>query len=162
MENAGTNAHGVLERLFEVAAVLVERMDRGLAEQGLTRARAELLWRLRRQGSMTQRALSQVLQCTPRNVTGLVDALEASGLVVRRPHPTDRRATLVVLTEQGERAAAAWQAGYQKVGQLLFADLDAADLVQFAATLDILFQRLSEGGSFTGTSTEADTGGASC
>lgn len=140
-----TNPSGVLERLYELAVLLVDGMDRGLGEQGLTRARAELIWRLHRQGPMTQRDLSRMLQCTPRNVTGLVDALEAGGLVVRRPHPSDRRATLVALTEQGERAAAAWQAGYQDVGALLFADIEPGELGRFATTLDILLKRLRSG-----------------
>ncbi len=139
-----TNLSGALERLYELAVLLVDGMDRGLGEQGLTRARAEMIWRLHRQGPMTQRDLSRMLQCTPRNVTGLVDALEAGGLVVRRPHPSDRRATLVALTEQGERAAAAWQAGYQDVGALLFADIEPAELGRFAATLDILLKRLRD------------------
>lgn len=140
----GMDANGALERLYELAVLLVDGMDRGLGEQGLTRARAELIWRLHRQGPMTQRDLSRMLQCTPRNVTGLVDALEAGDLVVRRPHPTDRRATLVALTQQGERAAAAWQAGYQDVGVLLFADLASDELARFAATLDTLLQRLRD------------------
>ena len=57
---------------------------------------------------MTQRELSRALRCTPRNVTGLLDALEDSGLVVRRPHPRDRRASLVNLTLGGKRTSAAF------------------------------------------------------
>lgn len=140
-----TGPQDALERLFELAALLVDGMDRGLGEHGLTRARAELIWRLHQRGPMTQRALSQTLQCTPRNVTGLVDALESGGLVARRPHPTDRRATLVALTKQGERAAADWQAGYQDVGKILFAELDPAELAAFAATLETLLLRLRNG-----------------
>ena len=34
-------------------------------------------------------------------VTGLVDSLEAAGLVRRQPHPEDRRVSLVELTEKG-------------------------------------------------------------
>jgi DNA-binding MarR family transcriptional regulator len=143
--NAANDANDVLERLYELAVLLVDGMERGLGEQGLTRARAELIWRLDRQGPMTQRDLSRLLQCTPRNVTGLVDALESAALVARRPHPTDRRATLVELTEQGQRAAAAWHAGYQEVGVLLFAGLDADELGRFAATVGVLLQRLREG-----------------
>jgi len=161
METTGTtgaSARGVLERLFELAVLLVDGMDRGLAEQGLTRARAELIWRLHRQGPMTQRALSQVLQCTPRNVTGLVDALEAGGLVVRQPHPTDRRATLVALTAPGERAAAAWQLGYQEVGAILFSELEPEELARFASTLDTLLQRLqSEAGKLPGSDSRSAT-----
>ena len=139
-----TSATGALERLFELAVVLAEAMERGLAERGLTRARAEVLWRLGRQGPLTQRQLSQALQCTPRNVTGLVDALEAAGFVRRSAHPTDRRATLVELTEQGRAAAAAMHAGYQQLAALLFADLGAAEMTSFLATLDHVLARLRD------------------
>ncbi len=145
MDARGANA--ALERLFELAVLLVDAMEGGLSERGLTRARAELIWRLQQHGAMTQRALSQALRCTPRNVTGLVDALQADGLVWRGPHPTDRRATLVELTERGRAAATAWQSGYQELAGLLFADLDAADLARFVATLDRMLGRLRDGAS---------------
>jgi DNA-binding MarR family transcriptional regulator len=45
------------------------------------------------------------LGVTPRNVTGLVDSLEAGGLVERIPDPADRRATIVRVTPAGEAAA---------------------------------------------------------
>jgi hypothetical protein len=76
---------------FELSVLLADGMDRGLAEQGLTRPRAEVIWRLQRGGPATQRELSEALRCSPRNVTGLVDALEAAGLVTRSAHPTDGR-----------------------------------------------------------------------
>ena len=43
----------VLERLFELGVVLTATMDAGLAERGLTPARAELLWQLQRQPKRT-------------------------------------------------------------------------------------------------------------
>jgi DNA-binding MarR family transcriptional regulator len=117
-------------------------MDRGLAERGLTRARAELLWHLHRRGPVMQRELSQALRCTPRNVTDLVDTLEAVGLVARGPHPTDRRATMVSLTEQGRTAAARLQAEYGKFARTLFADQDGQDLDAFARVVDNTLHRL--------------------
>jgi DNA-binding MarR family transcriptional regulator len=45
--------------------------------------------------------LAEVLQCHSSNVTGMVDRLEARGLVVRQPDATDRRVKLVALTPQG-------------------------------------------------------------
>jgi hypothetical protein len=88
------DAGEALDRLFEVTVVLGELMNRRLAEHGLTPARAEVI-ALHRDGPLTQRELSQALKCTPRNVTGLIDALETAGFVARNPHPTDRRAALV-------------------------------------------------------------------
>src|SRR5260221_10940495 len=92
------------DRMFELAARLGDMMTRALVERGLSTARAEVLFVLHQRGPMVQRGLSQALQCTPRHVTGLVDALEAEGWVARSPHPTDRRATLVALTERGVAA----------------------------------------------------------
>lgn len=72
-------------------------------------------------------ALSDDLGVTPRNVTALVDALEAEQLVARRPHPTDRRATLIELTDQGsDLCAEAWDAHRHGTAEL-FEDLDPAD-----------------------------------
>jgi DNA-binding MarR family transcriptional regulator len=156
-----TGVPEALEKLFEVAVLLADAMDQGLAERGLTRARAELLWRLeehqRQQGAaMTQRELSQVLKCTPRNVTGLVDVLQADGLVARGPHPTDRRATLVTLTERGRAASAMMRSEYQRLGGILFADLAGSDLSGFATVLDRVLARL---GGNDGTPDPAVIGG---
>ena len=52
-------------------------------ERGLTRARAAVIWQLQERGPVTQRTLSQALRVSPRNVTGLLDALEAGGYVTR-------------------------------------------------------------------------------
>lgn len=134
----------VLERLFELAVRLADGMDRGLAERGLTRARAELLWRLGQgEGGMTQRDLSVVLQCTPRNVTGLVDALEAGGYVVRAPHPTDRRATVVTLSGRGAAAARSMGEEYARAADGIFADLSADEVEVFAVLLGRILARLA-------------------
>jgi DNA-binding MarR family transcriptional regulator len=141
---SSSNENEIMERLFEIGVLLTETMDRGLTQQGLTRARAEVMWRLHQKGSATQRELSDALRCTPRNVTGLVDALEAAGLVARSPHPTDRRATLVTITAQGRAATAEWHSEYQRLVTVLFGDLDPAALSAFAAMLDRISERLKE------------------
>ena len=131
-----------VEQLFELAVVLGDAMEQGLAERGLTLARAELLWRLQRRGPATQRELSQDLRCTPRNVTGLVDALEAAGLVERRAHPTDRRATLVTLTDAGSQVAGTMDAGYQATGRELFDDFGDDELAAFVSGMDRVLGRI--------------------
>jgi DNA-binding MarR family transcriptional regulator len=137
-----TEASKALERLFEVAIRLTGGMDRGLAGQGVSRARAELVWTLRRGGPATQRELSDRLRCSPRNVTGLVDGLEAAGLVSRRPHPTDRRASLVTLTEEGTALVVAWEAGQQEMASALFGGLSEREIRTFLATLNRVAEAL--------------------
>lgn len=142
--SADAGVDELLERLFEVAVLLDELIDQGLSDQGLTRARAEVIWRLQRIGPMTQRELSESLRCSPRNVTGLVDALEESGLATRNPHPSDRRATLVSLTRKGTRAADRWQSGYGELGTDLSADLSPDEVQHLSRALEHVVARLRE------------------
>jgi DNA-binding MarR family transcriptional regulator len=129
-------ADGAMDRLFDVAVVLGDMMNRRLAERGLTAARAELIWLLHHGGPRTQRELSQALKCTPRNVTGLVDALEAAGFVARGAHPTDRRATLVSLTRQGKTLVTRWHRDRDRGLAHLFGDTPRAELATFVTVLD--------------------------
>jgi DNA-binding MarR family transcriptional regulator len=46
------------------------------------------------------------LSCDASNVTGLVDRLEARGLVARQPSPADRRVKVLTLTATGKRVRA--------------------------------------------------------
>src|SRR5919202_4091143 len=64
------------------------------------------------EGPIIMSDLGEELGVTPRNVTKLVDELEAEGLVRRLPHPSDRRATLLELTEQGRAKIAEGYAEY--------------------------------------------------
>jgi DNA-binding MarR family transcriptional regulator len=52
------------------------------------------------------RALAQQLFCDPSNVTGIVDRLEARGLIERRSSETDRRVKIIRLTPEGQRVRA--------------------------------------------------------
>jgi DNA-binding MarR family transcriptional regulator len=129
-------------RLFELTVVLGSLMERGLAQRGLTRPRATVLWHLQQVGPVLQRELSQLLGVTPRNVTAIVDALEAAGLVSREPHPRDRRATLVTLTESGQGTAAALDADREALAALLFDGVRRAELESFLATFETVLERL--------------------
>jgi DNA-binding MarR family transcriptional regulator len=137
-------AHDGLAGLFTLAALLGDSMDHGLAEHGLTRARGEVIWTLHHQGPMTQRELSQALRCSPRNVTGLLDALQTAGYVTRDAHPTDRRATLVNLTDRGNTTVSAWSAAYDQLATSLFTDLSTPELSAFVSALDRVLARLSD------------------
>ncbi|MEU8134924.1 MarR family winged helix-turn-helix transcriptional regulator [Streptodolium elevatio] len=132
-----------MDRLFELAEVLGALMEEGITGHGLTRARAGLLWALMlHDGPMTQRALADALAVTPRNVTGLLDALQADGHITRAPHPTDRRATLVHLTDQGRAAVTHLRDGRDQMAAALFADIPADHLAGFHATIATIVTRL--------------------
>jgi len=49
----------------------------------------------------TQRELAELLRLDPSQVVALVDDLQSRRLVIRQPDPSDRRANVVLATEEG-------------------------------------------------------------
>lgn len=140
----GDLAVSLVGRLFRLAPRLVELQDLGARQYGLGFARGRVLWALRESGPVLMRALSQRLGISPRTVTGLIDALEADGWVTRTPHPVDRRATIISLTDTAEAALVRLQASYQALARDLLGDVAENDLANCRAVIGTLEGRLDD------------------
>jgi DNA-binding MarR family transcriptional regulator len=117
-----------------------------LQDGGVSYARMRLLYALRCGGPRIMSSLSGALGVTPRNVTALVDALEEEGLVMRKPHPTDRRATVIELTERGvETTGGMYDEHREAVGEL-FKGLSGDEQRELLRLLGALREALREKG----------------
>ena len=89
--------------LMRVQQLVLARLDEILKPHGLTFARYEALVLLTfsRAGSLPLGKMGRRLQVHPTSVTSIVDRLERSGHVVRRPHPDDGRTVLAEITPEG-------------------------------------------------------------
>jgi DNA-binding MarR family transcriptional regulator len=89
--------------------ILLARIETVLKGFDLTFSRFELLTLLSfsRTGALPMAKASERLQVHPTSVTNAVDRLESAGLVRRVAHPTDGRATLVEVTDEGKARALA-------------------------------------------------------
>jgi DNA-binding MarR family transcriptional regulator len=76
-----------------------------LAPLGLHPGQEALLLELARTGSMIQAQISDAIGCEPPSVTIMTRKLEAAGHIRRRPSPTDKRASIVELTDSGKALA---------------------------------------------------------
>jgi DNA-binding MarR family transcriptional regulator len=85
-------------------------------------------------GPMPMGELAMALGIDPPYTTIVVDDLERQGFVERRPHPTDRRAKVVVATRRGKEAARRAEAILGTPPAEL-ARLEAADLEELARIL---------------------------
>jgi DNA-binding MarR family transcriptional regulator len=75
-----------------------------MAELGLSFQQSMALMRLEPGEPLPMSALALALHCDNSNVTGIVDRMEAAGLVERRASERDRRVKAVALTPLGESA----------------------------------------------------------
>jgi DNA-binding MarR family transcriptional regulator len=133
----------VLDQLLAVTALLQEDLSRFFEGTPLTAARTHLLWELQQLGPSTQQELAVALQVSPRNITGLVDALETSGYVARGDHPTDRRARIVSLTKLGEQTMARMAEDHRMLSRDLVSELEPDDVDRLERGLDVVIDRLA-------------------
>ncbi len=95
----------VLDAAMGIAEAWNDRTGRWLRENQITFAQFRAILLLSRAGSQTLSQLSEGLSRARCTVTGLVDRLEAKGLVKRMRSSEDRRLVYVSLTAKGRELA---------------------------------------------------------
>ena len=118
-----------------------------MQEPGVSYARMRLLGALHCGGPKIMSGISDELGVTRRNITALVDALEEEGLVRRRPHPTDRRATVIELTGEGAHTMDTLYDKHRKSVAELFAGLPEEDRRELVRLLGLLREGLRDEGA---------------
>ncbi len=116
-------------RILTIHTLINNEVRRRLREQfGMSLSRFDLLAQLDgRTDGMRMGELSKRLMVTTGNITGLVDELVAEGLVERLPDPTNRRASLAVMTVKGRKLFGAAAKANEAWIADMFAGLSAAE-----------------------------------
>jgi DNA-binding MarR family transcriptional regulator len=76
--------------------------NRHVSELGLTQAQWQALAHISRREGLSQSALADLIEVQPITVARLIDRMEASGWIERRPDASDRRAVQLFLTPKAE------------------------------------------------------------
>ena len=96
-----------------------------LKPSGLTPRHVGVLFEVRARPT-SQQALIDSIGVDPSKLVGLLNDLEAEGLIVRRRDPEDRRRHIVEVSKEGRTRLAAAERAAGKVEERLFAGLDEA------------------------------------
>lgn len=92
----------LIDELYETTHQLRQFVEARLRTGGASIARLRALRMLARaEEPLRMRDLSEMTGVAARTTTTIVDSLERDGLVERVPHPRDRRAFLLRLTDKG-------------------------------------------------------------
>ena len=109
-----------------------------LAPLGLHPGQEALLLELARTGPMIQAHIGEAIGCEPPSVTQMTRKLEASGHIRRTPAPTDKRATVVELTDSGRTLTAKVRKVWRALAEETVADLPAATVAELPEILGTL------------------------
>jgi DNA-binding MarR family transcriptional regulator len=114
--------------IAETAHALRKAFDRRAVGLGVTRAQWKVLFRLDRKPGLRQIELADRLDIEPITLSRIVDRLEESGLVERRPDPSDRRAWRLHVTAKAQPLIAKLRAVADDMISEAFAGIDPKDV----------------------------------
>ena len=94
------------DQLFRFMQLQRARYSSLAAELDLSPVQASVLKELEPGTPVAMHALADALACDASNVTGIVDRLEARGLLERRESTRDRRVRMLMVTDRGREVRA--------------------------------------------------------
>jgi DNA-binding MarR family transcriptional regulator len=124
--NEVIRAVGVRHRALSIAA---------LAPFGIHPGHKLVLFELDTAGPRTQAQLAAATGFEPPTITLSIRQLTEAGFVTRRPSPTDRRATLVELSDQGRALLPELRAAWCRLAEQTVAGFTAVPLDQLTSIL---------------------------
>lgn len=125
----------LIRRLQQIAVALF--MDEAQALD-LTPVQFAALAAAQRQAGMDQRTLARAIGFDTSTTGGVIDRLEARGLLRRQPAPEDRRVRRIHLTAGGEALLAQATPAMLKAQQRIVGPLGPAEQAQFIGLLKTL------------------------
>jgi len=131
---AGGSQRDVGDELIELSRAVQGIHARVAERHGLTPIQAKLLFVLMI-GPRIMGSLAATFGVEKAALTGLVDRVERRGFVRRSSVPSDRRAFLVSLTDDGQRAATAFYANAHEELKRLLSPLAPHEREQFREML---------------------------
>lgn len=131
-------------RLASLSTVLQRHLSRADAGEGLTRARLSALALLVLGGPRTLGDLAAAEHVRPPTMTRLIHAMEADGLVTRRPNPDDARSVVIEATARGVKQLERGRARQIAPLASSISDLDRAERLQLEDAADLLGQVLRD------------------
>jgi DNA-binding MarR family transcriptional regulator len=135
---AGKAATGHSMLIFRLARVTGYRLARALAALEMRTNEFAVLHHLHQAGPLSQQQLGGALRINPSNLVGLLDDLEADGLIVRPRDPRDRRRHLVGVTPAGHRRLAQAKRAVEQAERDLLSPLSSTEQRKLHEYLDRL------------------------
>lgn len=112
--------------IHDVSRMRKRACDEFMKPLGVTRSQWWIVANLSRHDGIVQSELANVLDVGKASLGMVLDRLEESGLISRRPHPIDRRAKCVFLTKKAQ----------QLVGKMLIVERSYDDIILKQLTSD--------------------------
>jgi DNA-binding MarR family transcriptional regulator len=150
MSNEADNEPAVvLGSLLEIINHGIDRREEAAFAEGdfagLTSTQIHYLDAVRHCRDATVTRVAESMGLSKASVTLAVDRLSTAGFLEKKPSPTDRRSSTIVLTPRGRRIVEKHEAVYVDVARRLLSSLPRQSISGFVETLTDIVGALKEG-----------------
>ena len=121
--------------LAQISRLHYIRAHELLGHLGLYRGQPPVLYALWDKDGLTHSELAQKLKVTPATITRMIQRMEKTGFVIRRPDANDQRVSRVYLTEAGIGVRATLQAVWEQLEAENFAEFSPEEQIVMRAYL---------------------------
>lgn len=137
-----TNGGYLISRIKQVGTRLFDRMLAEADIDAFNGAQGRILYVLWQQDGITISRLSAQTSLANTTLTSMLDRMEASGLILRRPSPEDRRAQLICLTEKARSLQADYDRLSEQMNQIYYQGFTEEEILLLERYLERILNNL--------------------
>ncbi len=135
----------LISRIKQVGGRLFDRMLAEADIDAFNGAQGRILYVLWQGDGLTISQLSAQTSLANTTLTSMLDRMEQSGLIMREPSPTDRRALLIRLTDKARALQQDYDRISQQMNDLYYLGFTEAEIRQFEGYLQRVLNNLQGG-----------------
>jgi MarR family transcriptional regulator, transcriptional regulator for hemolysin len=126
------------------ARLFARAIDRRLQEIGLSSGQLPVFFALGEGGSLSQRALLDIVEIEQPTMAATLGRMERDGLIERRPDPDDRRSSLISLTATAREKLPLVRDAVRSVNEAALSDLSEAERDLYLGMLGTVIKALRQ------------------
>ena len=131
-------------RVKRLYLLISQRIDEALKPHGLARSQWQVLARVSRAGTLTQKDLQHAMQIESATLTGIIDVLQGRGWLERLGDPSDKRLRVLRLTDEGATRLATVPDPFEVVERRMLEGIDVAEREHMEGLLETMIARLED------------------
>lgn len=135
----------LISRIKQVGGRLFDRMLAEADIDAFNGAQGRILYVLWQGDGLTISQLSGQTSLANTTLTSMLDRMEQSGLIVREPSPSDRRALLIRLTDRARALRGDYDRISQRMNELYYLGFSNEEICQFESYLQRILDNLQGG-----------------
>ena len=134
----------LISRIKQAGTRIFDRMLAASGIDAFNGAQGRILYVLWQHEDISISSLSAKTSLANTTLTSMLDRMENSGLIVRKPDPADRRSRLIALTDRAKALQHDYELVSQQMNERYYIGFTESEILQFEAYLQRVLANLEK------------------